>query len=145
MFKKMCRSTGQPVVPRLWVAQGCSGTRHRSVCDLGSGHKCASLLPLWRLSSGRPLLLRAERLSGRQCSKGCSKGRRLWGGPAPHPRGAITSLFYTSGAWSWWWRWGGRARWGEGRMLSQQRLYGWPPECEGKGTLGLLPGAPGSA
>lgn len=89
----MCQSTGQPVVPRLWVAQGRSGTRHRSVGDLGSGHKCASLLPLWRLSSGCPLLLRVERLSGRQCSKGRSKGRRLWGAPPLIP-GVLSPAYF---------------------------------------------------
>lgn len=70
-----------------------------------------------------------------------------WGGDvcAPCPSGPITSLFYTAGAQEP--RTGtGAEREGtsreEGRVHGQQWLYGWPWECEVKGTPRTSPEAP---
>lgn len=65
-------------------------------------------------------------------------------GGCPQPRGAINSLFLftppESGAAVGAGREGGSGR--QGRVRGQQQLYGWPSECEVKGTSMLLPGSP---
>lgn len=64
-------------------------------------------------------------------------------GAAPPSQGCPQQPFYTSGAWTFWWEQGGkRVSRREGRVHGQQQLYGWPGECEAKGTSVLLPSSP---